>query len=169
MASITECETNSDLLRLVEIFTEINILKLEVPADCTETAIRVFAGAGKWERSVALYDGLRARGHAAAPVTVAAVFSALASGGRAEQAAVLLSELSAGGASLKGLEAPYNTVLRAVARSGDVARACDMMDAALKNETVQLEPDTFNVLAIELMKAGEEGRAEEVLELRDFF
>ena len=58
-------------------------------------------------------------------------------------------------------------VLRAVARSGDVLAACDMLDALIKQQ-VTVDADTYTAVAMELVKAGEDERAAEVLDLRDY-
>lgn len=161
------------MFRAVEVITKTSMLKLALPHASTEAAIRIFSSGGQWQRSMSLYEGLCRQGHPPSQATTTALFGALAQGNQLDLAEQLLKDLSSSSSSSASegsdLTGPHNIVMRIVARQGDVKRASDMLDAALKADAFRVEGETFNCIAIELMKAGEQEKAEEVLEMRDYW
>jgi hypothetical protein len=168
LAALLECETSGgDALVAVELLAEARASALPLPADAGAAGARIFARAGQWKRALALVSGAGAAGAVPDVRTLAAVFRALAVAQQVEPARALQAELVAAGAGEAQLTAAACGVLRAVARSGDVLAACDMLDALIK-QRVDVDVDTYTAVAMELVKAGEDERAAEVLDLRDY-
>jgi len=169
LAALLECETSGgDALVAVELLAEARASALPLPADAGAAGARIFARAGQWKRALALVSGGGGAAAAAPDArTLAAVFRALAVAQQVEPARALQAELVAAGAGEAQLTAAACGVLRAVARSGDVLAACDMLDALIK-QRVDVDVDTYTAVAMELVKAGEDERAAEVLDLRDY-
>ncbi len=69
----------------------IQVLKLELPHEAVECAVRTYCASGtQWERASVLFEGLVSRGVRPSHATVAALFEALAEGRQGSRAHNLL-------------------------------------------------------------------------------
>lgn len=67
------------------------ILKLDLPADAIECAVRTYCGSGlQWERASVLFEGMLSKGLKPTEPTVVAVFEALVVGRQGQKAHLLL-------------------------------------------------------------------------------
>lgn len=105
-----------DWTRTLELMTEVNVLKLELPPAALEAAIVSYANGGQLKRAEDLYRKLDSP---SAAVTTALVECLAGSHEGASRAAVLLDEMASAGGQQQGhLSSAYNLVARALARQG---------------------------------------------------
>lgn len=190
-ASLLAAERDADVMRAMEVVTEARVLKLALPREALEAGIRTFAASGQWQRAVDMLEALASDGSGpAAPETAEAVFVSLSNaGGEAAgaRALALFEAMEAAG----GVAAPIrNILIRTCASGGQLERAIELLEAAVMarssmelddgdeqggggsasaaSDRFYIEGMTYSVVATECIKAGLQGKAEEVLDLRDY-
>eukprot|EP00195_Chlamydomonas_chlamydogama_P011726 CAMPEP_0202911162 /NCGR_PEP_ID=MMETSP1392-20130828/54218_1 /ASSEMBLY_ACC=CAM_ASM_000868 /TAXON_ID=225041 /ORGANISM="Chlamydomonas chlamydogama, Strain SAG 11-48b" /LENGTH=188 /DNA_ID=CAMNT_0049601563 /DNA_START=71 /DNA_END=637 /DNA_ORIENTATION=- len=171
---LADAEVRGDVLRAAELFTEIRVLKLDLPQSGVEAGIRTYAASVQhWQRSLELFEDLLSKGCLPHADTTEAVFQSLSQSKQGTKAHQLLQRLAdqaaSSGAGRGGLSSAYNLVVRALAKEGALDSAVVLLeDMVASDGEVECERSTYAALANELIKAGQQERAEEVLEMRDY-
>eukprot|EP00199_Chlamydomonas_sp_CCMP681_P006036 CAMPEP_0119104656 /NCGR_PEP_ID=MMETSP1180-20130426/2814_1 /TAXON_ID=3052 ORGANISM="Chlamydomonas cf sp, Strain CCMP681" /NCGR_SAMPLE_ID=MMETSP1180 /ASSEMBLY_ACC=CAM_ASM_000741 /LENGTH=221 /DNA_ID=CAMNT_0007089475 /DNA_START=21 /DNA_END=686 /DNA_ORIENTATION=- len=174
-ADIQAAEASGDWLTAFERITEARITQLQLSQESLEAGVRTLAKGGQWQRSVDMLTRLLDEGLAPTILqpTITTVFMALSQAQQGAQAESLLLVLSQSGVEPSLLGPAGNISMRCGARApGGAVLAYHKLELLVTNagkaDQLQVDLDTFSAVSYELMKQGEEDKAEEVLEWRDF-
>ncbi len=152
--------------------TQVRVLKVELPPEAYEAALRTLATANQADYAAKLLGQILDKAASISNDVILEVFGACSRNRKAETALSLYNAHFAGpgeDAKRNPLYAPiYNAVIRACARGGKLDEALSMLDVLVMDDDVQSEGRTFDVVAAECMFAGRQDAGLEVLEMRDY-
>lgn len=167
VSGIKDSEVKGDWVRAFELVTEARALKLELPNDTTESAVRTYLQGGQIAKGIEMFDSLVDSGYVPQSSTTVALVGALAKHKQAERAVQLLKQLSSSFAPGE-LSKVYNSTARVCARQGSLELANSLLEELMATEGIEAERETFDSLAVAYLAAGMDDKAELVLEYRDY-
>lgn len=162
-AAIIELEGEGDAMQIVELLTEARVLKIQLTRTALEAAIRALAAGGEHARATSMLKSLISEGNEVDPTVLAAVITSLSK----TRDSAHFKDMAEVAAGMEVEDSRVSCALaRLAARSGEVDDAYVILDKLVSKEQ-PVDNATFDVVAIELIKAGDE-RAEEVLEWKEY-
>ncbi|EIE25642.1 hypothetical protein COCSUDRAFT_32335 [Coccomyxa subellipsoidea C-169] len=162
------CEAAGDWLKAVELLAEVRALKLELPGEAFEPAVRLCSQSGQWQKAVSILEQAQAQGSISGPTAIA-VFTTLLRERQPKAALQLLKDMdqrwTEGDSEARSR--CYNMVARTCARGGMLDEGLKLLNYMQKSE-VAINRDTYESLALACLRAGRGDRAEELFEERDY-
>ncbi|GAX82415.1 hypothetical protein CEUSTIGMA_g9843.t1 [Chlamydomonas eustigma] len=172
MSRLRDAERSQDWASTLEVMTEAKVLKMDLPQTAIESAMRTYCFSGQqWARGSTLFDSILKKGVKPDESTVTCLFEALAQGRQGRKALDYLKILASMHYEEAFLSTLNDLVIRALVLEGEMEAALQLLEEAARScdsKGRSVKGSSFTFVANELIKAGRQEQAEEVLEMRDY-